>query len=848
MNDRCNSPESGTRQDTPLRQEAEKTLRTRTALSQEEQLPEETRKILHELRVHQIELEMQNEELRNIQLELIASKERYFDLYNLAPVGYVTVSEKGLILDANLTIASMIGVARSGLINQPFSRYILPDDQDSYYLYRKQLFEVGSNDPFDLRMVKKDGTVFWSHLTAVAVLDTDGAPLVRLTMSDITARKKADEAIMASEARFRTIIDISPVPMALNDEQQHITFLNPAFVRTFGYTVEDIPTLDHWWLQAYPDPGYRQWVADTWQAGIDQAKRTGTAFPPMEVSVRCKNGKIKTVLVSATSLTNTIEDTHLVVLFDISDRKCMEESLRKSEERLSLALMATKDAVWDWDLLANTIYYSPNWWKMVGYAENEREVDFNLWRGLMHPEDVKRADSIVNEAIASGTSFEVECRLLHKKGHYVPVLTRGFIQRNDAGNPERISGTNTDLTERKQIEENNRQWEQMQHQLQKVASLNRMAGAIAHHFNNQLQVVMGNMELALDNLPKNGDTSEILSEALSEAMTASRKAAGISSMLLTYRGQLSDKIEPIDLSEACRQSFTVIQAAAPKGIILRASFPGSGPVIAGNESMIYQILTNLLSNAWEASTETQESQGVIDLIVQTVSHKDIPAQKRFPIGWQPKECTYACLEVADAGSGIADHDIEKLFDPFFTTKLFGRGMGLSVVLGIVETQGGGITVESRPGLGSIFRVYLPVVATNLPIRSVTAEKSPEIQQSGTILLIDDDQQVRKMAKIMLTRLGYQVIEAQDGVEALELFQQHKDEIRGVLSDLTMPRMNGWKTLAALRKLSPDIPVILSSGYDEAQVMTNDYAVRPNAFLGKPYQLKKLRETINRVLG
>ena len=170
-----------------------------------------------------------------------------------------------------------------------------------------------------------------------------------------------------------------------------------------------------------------------------------------------------------------------------------------------------------------------------------------------------------------------------------------------------------------------------------------------------------------------------------------------------------------------------------------------------------------------------------------------------------------------------------------------------------------ITVESEPGRGSVFRVFLPVSTEELPSRpdlpampealpTGKAEKFSKIEGGGTVLLIEDEEQVRNMAKIMLTRLGYTVLEAKDGVEAVEIFQQHQDEIRCVLSDLTMPRMNGWDTLAALRKLSPDIPVILSSGYDEAQVMADEHTERPNAFLGKPYQLKGLRDTIRRILA
>ena len=244
-------------------------------------------------------------------------------------------------------------------------------------------------------------------------------------------------------------------------------------------------------------------------------------------------------------------------------------------------------------------------------------------------------------------------------------------------------------------------------------------------------------------------------------------------------------------------------------------------------------------------TKTEDG---IGLTVKTVSHADIPASKRFPIDWQPQEIAYACLEVTDTGCGIADKDIEKIFDPFFSTKFTGRGLGLPVVLGIVKAHSGAVTVESKPGRGSIFRVFLPVSAEEIPRQPDKADPVSEIEESGTVLLVEDEEQVRKMARIMLTHLGFTVLEAKDGVEAVEVFQQHQNEIRCVLSDLTMPRMDGWDTLAALRKLSPDIPVILSSGYDEAQVMANEHTELPNAFLGKPYQLKELRETIRRTLA
>ncbi|MCA1795723.1 MAG: response regulator, partial [Desulfobacteraceae bacterium] len=202
-------------------------------------------------------------------------------------------------------------------------------------------------------------------------------------------------------------------------------------------------------------------------------------------------------------------------------------------------------------------------------------------------------------------------------------------------------------------------------------------------------------------------------------------------------------------------------------------------------------MTNLFTNARES---LPENQGSIRLSIQTVSHEDLSTTRRFPLDWQPQDIFYACLKISDTGCGISKKDIGNLFDPFYTTQFTGRGMGLPVTMGFLKTHGGCIAVDSEAGRGSVFRVYLPV---KTEIKSVKHEKvttpKENVENGGTVLLIEDEASVRYMGKAMLTRLGYAVIEAQDGVEAMRLFQEHQNEIACVLSDLTMPRMNGWET-------------------------------------------------------
>ena len=231
-----------------LRRRAEEIFRGNAARSPEDLKdlsPDETRRVLHELRVHQIELEMQNEELREAQAELDVSRSRYFDLYDLAPVGYLTVSEQGLILEANLTVCGLLGLLRNALVTRPVSHLILKEDQDIYYQHRKQLMESGEPQACELRMVKHDGTAFWAHLDATAAKDPDGAFVSHIAMSDVTGRKKADDALNESEARFRLLFNVGKDFIAVHSigkdgRVTNFVQVNDAFCKGLGYTREEM--------------------------------------------------------------------------------------------------------------------------------------------------------------------------------------------------------------------------------------------------------------------------------------------------------------------------------------------------------------------------------------------------------------------------------------------------------------------------------------------------------------------------------------------------------------------------------------------------------------------------------
>jgi CheY-like chemotaxis protein len=288
----------------------------------------------------------------------------------------------------------------------------------------------------------------------------------------------------------------------------------------------------------------------------------------------------------------------------------------------------------------------------------------------------------------------------------------------------------------------------------------------------------------------------------------------------------------------------MLRNAMPEGISLETDLLSSGPVVQANVNQVQQVLTHLITNAWES---IGHSTGTVTLATRIISASEVPKSHLTPIGWKPAADAFSCLEVMDTGCGMAEEDLDKIFDPFYTTKFTGRGMDLAVVLGLVKTWGGAIGVESKRNQGSTFRVFLPLVTDELLRPSQKTTEINEIEHGGSVLLVDDQDTVLKMAESMLKRLGYEVLAASGGDAAVNMLRERPDQIRFVITDLTMPRMDGWETLTALRKILPHIPVIMVSGHDEAYAMNANHSERPQVFLHKPYSMDDLKAAIDTAL-
>ncbi len=409
--------------------------------------PDETRDTLHELQVHQIELEMQNEELRRAQAEIEAGLARYFDLYDLAPVGYCTLSEQGLILETNLTAATLLGTARSTLIKQPFSRFIIKDDQNLYYLHRKKLFETGEKQQCELRLAKPDGAVFWAQLTATAAQAEDGVPACRVMLSDVTERKQAEEALAASEGYLKKIFDSLPIGLWFADKNGKLLRGNPAGISIWGAEPHVDPS-EYGVFKARRWPSGEEITPDDW--ALTHTIRDGASILNEMLEIDAFDGRKKIIL----NFTAPVLDENggiqgaIVLNQDVTDHMRAVEALKRSEDLLSQTEHIGRVGGWSFNI--DTMAQA---WTDEVYRIHEIEISPNptVEAGINYYTKASRPiiEKAVQRAIELGEEFDLELEIITAKGNNRAVHTIGKADLNN----RRIYGFFQDITERKQAEE-----------------------------------------------------------------------------------------------------------------------------------------------------------------------------------------------------------------------------------------------------------------------------------------------------------------------------------------------------------------------------------------------------------
>lgn len=396
----------------------------------------------------------------------------------------------------------------------------------------------------------------------------------------------------------------------------------------------------------------------------------------------------------------------------------------------------------------------------------------------------------------------------------------------------------TDITERKKAEEDKLALEKQLLHSQKMESLGALTGGVAHDFNNILMIIMGHCSLA------KMDPAH-LESSIEQIEHAAERAAELCRQMLAYAGKSRLVREQVNLRSLVHDMVGMLRSTIGQNVLMTERLTEELPSIEADASQLRQVVMNLISNASEA---IGKAQGLVRVSLDKVQLSPEQTERDYSGKVIPAGC-YACLEVADNGCGMTDEARRRIFEPFFSTKFAGRGLGMSAVQGIVTAEGGAIQLFSREGEGATFRIFLPlpVAASAPPEDRLLSGPDPHSGQQGTVLLVDDEEQVMAIATSMLEAMGFSVIPAADGKEALELYQEHAGRITLVFTDLGMPVMDGYQLLRELQKLDPDLPVIVSSGFGEVEVVSRIGSTHIAAVINKPYRYEQMREVVGRVL-
>ncbi len=507
-------------------------------------------------------------------------------------------------------------------------------------------------------------------------------------------------------------------------------------------------------------------------------------------------------------------------------RRIADDALAESEERFQMAVEAANIGIWDWNSETNEIYWSDTVCQIFGVAQGNAPKSFEDYRGLIHEDDRSTVVNAIRETFQKGSKYKVTHRIVRPDGSIRWVEGYGHISHSATGGLTRMAGTVVDISERKSMEETLLQ-------SSKLESIGRLAGGIAHDFNNMLAVIIGYAEIVQERVRPDED----LNRCMSNISTTAERAADLTSQLLAFARKQIVISRVIDLNGVLHEAELILDRLLPSHVKLNANANKKPVWINADPSQIQQIILNLALNARDAMPEKGElTVRICTSLAEDI--KTIDKEIRLPSG------SYALIVVSDTGTGIPEENRSKIFEPFFTTKEMGRGtgFGLATVYGIVKQHRGDISVKSDVGIGSEFTVYLPCVDAPESKQAVVAAADAAMRGSGTVLVAEDQEDLRELISRTLTSSGFNVLAAPNGIEALNIARTYNGDIRLLLTDLIMPGMGGQELAAAISSELPQTKVLMMTGYSDTAVEG------PAEFLFKPFAPSALIDAVKQRLA
>jgi PAS domain S-box-containing protein len=755
-----------------------------------------------------------------------------FRLLDIAPVvrdailegmseGVVVLDAQNRVVDINSAAQSVIGIPAHAVTGHPAMQVL--------GIFTPVLASQPEGIRSKVELVVGEGPLARDYEVTISPLyhrrgDLAGRLVV---LRDVTERKRAEEALRQSEEQYRALIEMAPDIIYLIAQDGSFIALNPAFQRLTGWSPAE-------WLGK---PFMSLVHPDDLRMAVQQHLQVlrGQTPPAYELRLRTRRGEY---LVMEFRSTPRIENGRVIGAFgiarDVTERKRMEEALRASEERYRNLIENAKDMIYTHDLHGRFTSINAAGEQITGYTR--AEILHMTIADLVAPEHRDALYRLPTPRESSGAPTVMSLEIQTKDGRRVALeVSSRLIYEGDA--PVGVEGIARDVTERRELEAQLRQ-------AQKMEAIGRLAGGVAHDFNNLLTAINGWGEILLQELPPD----DYRRQFAEEITRAGQRAAELTRQLLAFgrRQVLAPKV--LDLNATITSMQKMLRRLIGENIQLVTELDPNLGHVKADPGQLEQVIMNLCVNARDA----MPSGGTLTIATANV----VVVEHRWQPG-QPSELkpgAYVMLAISDTGIGMDAATQARIFEPFFTTKERGKGtgLGLATVYGIITQSGGHITVHSQPGRGTTFRIYLPQVAPAPEHPEVPAVADSLPRGTETILLVEDEDGVRSLARSALQRQGYSVIEACDGTDALARYMHHAGRVDLLLTDVVMPRMGGPDLAQRIQVLQPDIRVLYMSGYTDSSLVHAGVAAESVAFLQKPFTpdalARKVREVLDRPAG
>jgi two-component system, cell cycle sensor histidine kinase and response regulator CckA len=739
------------------------------------------------------------------------------------------------IVEANDRAVEYYGYTRDELLQLTLEELRSPEKRS--YIDMETLKAQGENGiVVETEHRRKDEMTFLVE-SSFRIIEVEGRTYCQNIIRDITERKRAEKALRESEERYRSITQAVTdyiYTVRIESGCPVKTIHGPTCVAVTGYTSEEFAADPYLWFRMVDE--------DDRELVLEQTRKLleGQGHPSFEHRIIRKDGVKRWI--SNTSALHFDEQGKLIsydgLIQDITERKQAEETVREKQSSLAEAQRIAHIGNWDWDIVRNQLTWSDEIYRIFGLEPKEFDATYEAFLNQVHPEDRDYVKRMVDEAMYENKPYDIDHRILLPDGSERIVHEQAEVIYDKTGKAIRMVGTVQEITEHKKAEQEKKSLEEQLYQSQKLEAIGRLAGGVAHDFNNLLTVIGGYCEVVMLKLKENSP----LKEHIEEIKRAADRATSLTRQLLAFsRRQILD-VKVFDLNGILKDLTKMLGRMIGEDVELVINLSESLGQVKTDPGQIEQVILNLAVNARDAMPDGGK------LLIETNNVELDDAYAHSHIGTKPGR--YVMFSLSDTGVGIPPEVKERIFEPFFTTKEKGKGtgLGLSTVYGIVKQSEGDIWVYSEPGRGTTFKIYLPRMDEAAPVQEEKVLR-PEIPTGEeTVLLVEDDKDVRELAGTFLKEQGYTVFTAQRGSEAIEICEKYPGSIHLMVTDMVMPGMSGTELVKKLSPLHPGLKILYMSGYPDKTIVHQSELDAIVPFLQKPFDLCTFAIRIREALG